>query len=133
MATLFGKRVQLAFWVMLFSFNLYMGSLALVWPEALARSAMNLACHLLNFYVFYSVLVPRYFEEKKYVHTFLGSIALLIAITPARLAVEDNFDIAGNFANRFGYTGRVGFVLFTEVTIGGFASLLRLANDNELT
>jgi sensor histidine kinase YesM len=132
MMSLFGNRLQLALWVMVFSFNLYMGSLAVGWGESLIRSVLIIGCHLVNFYGFYSVLMPRYFEEKKYKETFLGSVGLILVLIPIRIAIETNFDIASNFAaNRFGFGGRVVFVVLTELIIGGFASLLRLANANE--
>lgn len=132
MMSLFGNRLQLALWVMIFSFNLYMGSLVVSWAESFARSVLVIGCHMVNFYGFYSLLIPRYFEEKKYQQTFFGSIALIILLMPLRLIIEKDFDIASNFAvNRFGFGGRMFFVLLTELTIAGFATLLRLANANE--
>jgi sensor histidine kinase YesM len=131
MRSTFGKRVQLAFWAMLFAFNLYLGGLALGWPDGLYRSILNVACHLINFYGFYSLIVPLYYEKKKYVLTGVASLALLSALTPFRLLIENEFVLNGNLALRFGYAGRLGFVIFTEITVGAFASLLRLASDNE--
>ena len=132
MISLFGNRLHLALWVMIFSFNLYMGSVAVGWTESFIRSALVVGCHLINFYGFYSLLIPRYFEEKKYQQAFFGSIALIILLMPLRLVIERNFDIASNFAiNRFGFVGRMFFVLITELAIAGFATVLRLANANE--
>jgi sensor histidine kinase YesM len=132
MMSLFGNRLQLALWVMMFSFNLYMGTLAVGWVESFVRSVLVIGCHMVNFYGFYSLLIPRYFEEKKYQQTFFGSVGLIALLMPIRLVIEGNFDIASNFAiNKFGFGGRVFFVLLTELTIAGFATLLRLANANE--
>jgi sensor histidine kinase YesM len=132
MMSLFGNRLHLAIWVMVFGFNLYMGSLAVGWAESFVRSVFVVSCHLVNFYGFYSVLMPRYFIERKYQQAFFGSVALIFLLIPVRIFIESTFDIASNFAvNQFGLGGRVAFVLITELTIAGFASILRLANDNE--
>jgi hypothetical protein len=132
MMSLFGNRLQLTLWVMVFTFNLYMGSVAVGWTESLMRSLLIIGCHLVNFYGFYSVLIPRYFEEKRYKRTFFGAVALIVLLIPVRLGIESTFDIASNFAAyHFGFGARVAFVLFTELAIAGFACVLRLANANE--
>src|SRR5688572_13415980 len=132
MISLFGNRLHLALWVMIFSFNLYMGALTAGWAESFARSVLIVGCHLVNFYGFYSVLMQRYFEEKKYAQTFFGSVALLVGLVPIRFTIERNFDMISNMAtHQLGLAGRLAFAILTELAIGGFACLLRLANANE--
>jgi hypothetical protein len=131
MQTSFGKKVQIAFWIMLLSFNLYLSFIVLGWTDGIYRSLINVVCHLVNFYSFYSFIIPRFFAQKKYTQTAFAGVVIIAALTPLRLLIETEFALQENFALRFGFAGRLGFVLFTEVAVAAFASLLRLAQDNE--
>lgn len=129
----FSSRVQLAFWCMLLITNLYLGAVMLGWPATAYRSLLNVWCHLLNFYAFYSWIIPYYFEKRKYLHTLLASLAVLIILTPFRFKIEQTFLTSGPLIRQFGDAGRITFILFTETAIGGFASLIRLAADRART
>ncbi|NJM25364.1 MAG: histidine kinase [Bacteroidia bacterium] len=128
----FGKRIQLAFWILLLTFNIYLGSFALGLQDALFRAVLNVACHLINFYGFYSLIIPRYYEKKNHTLAVAGALVLVATLTPIRMYIENQFTLTGQLAQRLGETGRLAFVLFTEIAIGGFASLMRLAVNNEI-
>lgn len=127
----FGKNIQLAFWIAMFSVNIYLGYYVLGWHNTLYRSLSLVTLHLINFYGFYSWLIPVYYQKKKYVHAFIGGLLLLALLTPFRTIIENNFMISGRLINIEKF-GRLSFVLFTEITIAAFASLMRLARDNEV-
>jgi sensor histidine kinase YesM len=127
----FGKNIQLAFWITLLSGNIYLGYFVLGWHNTLYRSLFIVTLHLINFYGFYSWLIPVYYQKKKYVHAFIGGLLLLALLTPFRIIIENNFLISGRLMNLEKF-GRLSFVLFTEVAIAAFASLMRLARDNEV-
>jgi len=129
---LFGNRLQLTIWVMVFTFNLYMGHIAVGWTDSLMRSVLITGCHLVNFYGFFSVLIPRYFEEKRYKAVFFGAVGLIVLLIPVRYVIENTFNLTHTFsADKFSVAGSIAFVVFTELAIGGFACILRLANANE--
>jgi sensor histidine kinase YesM len=132
MKSTFAKRIQIAFWIMLFSFNLYLSFVVLGWTDGFLRSIINVTCHLINFYGFYQFIVPRFYQKKKYFHTVISSLVILAFLAPFRLIIETDFALTDNFALRFGFAGSYGFVLFTEISVAAFASLLRLAEYNEI-
>ena len=128
----FGTLAQVAFWIVLFGFMLSLSAVVLEWPDMFYRSFLALVCHLLNFYFFYSFLIPRYFERGRYFYSILGFLALMITITPLRLSVESLFVIDSSALDiRVGSNARIGFIVFSEVVISAFASLLRLAVSRE--
>lgn len=127
----FNTLTQIAFWVVLFFF---IGSISVAmigWPQAMYRSVMILGCHLVNFYACYSWVVPRFYEQKKTGVAISLIILLLILITPVRVLIEDNYltPLASQFPME--PSVRVGVILFTELGIASFASLLRLAGSRE--
>jgi len=128
----FGVVVQIAFWALLFGFIISLSSLVLRWPDVLYRAVLTLCCHLINFYFFYSFLMPRYFEKGKYISSLAGCLLLLTLITPLRMHLESLFviDISA-FSLRIGANARAGFIIFSEVTIAAFASLLKLAVSSD--
>jgi len=129
----FGQRVQLAFWLVLLTFNLYIGTFVLGLEGAIFRNLLNFGCHLVNFYAFYSWITPKYYEKKQYLKTFSAVLLIVLVLTPIRFLIEYKFKIGGAAGSENFYSlSRLGFVLFTELTIAGFASLIRLAVDNEL-
>ena len=133
MRSSFGKWIQAAFWVTLLVSNIYFGALLLGWPEGLYRGILTVLCHLINFYAFYSLLVPVYYEKKKYTIALAGGVALLVALTPLRIMIENRFMLEGRLLSTLGDLPRLGFVAFTEIAIASFASLMRLAVSNERT
>lgn len=128
----FGRNLQIAFWLVLITFTTYFSMLSLSWQAAVLRNALVMCCHVINFYVCYNVLVPRYYERKKYLAAFGGLFLLLLVLTPVRYIIEKNFVITANLQARFGLAGLIGFMMFTQLIIAGFASLLRLTVSNEL-
>lgn len=128
---LFGIRIQIAFWMMLFCVNVYVGSFLLGWQDAFYRSALNVFCHALNFYGLYSWVIPFYYEKRRYGLAIVSVIGVLLVLTPFRLLIEANYPLLPNSDILPAPGARVGFVLFTEVAIAAFASLTRLAGDNE--
>ena len=128
---LFGLFMQIAFWTVLLGFILSLSSTVLIWPESLYRSLLIICCHLVNFYFFYSFLIPRYYEKGKYIHSIVGLLLFLILITPLRVVVENLFQSTSpNVRLIIGAKARLGFLIFSEVTIAAFASLLRTAVSN---
>jgi len=127
----FGKSLQAAFWLLLFTSNIYLGSLAMGWEDAALRAGFNTTCHLINFYAFYSWLVPNFYERKRYLLFASLALLILILLTPARTYIETNFRLTGELAQRLGTRGRTAFIIFTEISVAAFASLMRLAVHNE--
>lgn len=128
----FGVVVQIAFWVLVFGFIFSLSVMVLDWPDAFYRTLLTLICHLVNFYFFYRFLIPRYFEKGKYLHSLASGIVILVFITLLRMKLERFFVIdAPAISVRIGTEARIGFVLFSEVTIAAFASLLRLAVNSD--
>lgn len=128
----FALLTQIAFWIVLWGFIISLSAVVLDWPEVFYRSFFAMMCHLVNFYFFYSFLIPLYFERGKYVYSVAGFGILLAIITPVRMGMERLFIIdrpALNF--NIGANARIGFIIFSEVTIAAFASLLRLAVSRE--
>lgn len=128
----FGFLVQVAFWMVLFGFIISLSSMAMEWPSSLYRAGFTMLCHLVNFYFFYSFLIPSYYEKGKYLVVIGGFLTLLLALTPVRLYIENLFPLnAIGLGRRLGSSSRLGFVIFSEVTLAAFASLLRLAVSRE--
>jgi sensor histidine kinase YesM len=131
--TSFRVNSQVALWIVLFSFVVYLSLLIFGWPQAIFRSLLIIICHLTDFYVCYSLLVPRYFENKKYLAAFGGLFVLITLLTAVRFLIEKQFTpltnvIASSFINA---QGRIGFILFSEIALAAFAALLRLAANSE--
>lgn len=126
----FGLRLQVAFWIVFASFLLYLSTEILGWPRSLYRTLLLAGCHLFNFYGVYSVLIPRFYERRKYFHTAAGLLALIIVLTSARHYLEKTFSL-NTFEQHFTQSGKLVFIIFTEVNIAAFAALLRLAVSHE--
>lgn len=127
----FGRKVQFAFWIVLFSFVSYLSATALGWPESLLRGVMIFTCHILNFYVCYSWFVPHYIERRRYAPALIGIILLLIILTGLRFYIIEQYKAFGEVALRLRPAGRLAFILFSEIAVTGFAILLRLAVNHE--
>ncbi len=127
----FGRNLQIGFWVLFICLTTYFSVASLGWKDAVVRNILIMACHAVNFYLCYSLLVPRYFEKKRYAAAFGGLLLLYLLLTPIRYTIEQNFGIA-SVGSRFGLFGLAGFVIFTQIVVTGFASLLRLMLSHEL-
>lgn len=128
-----GAILQAAFWIVLFAFVVYLSRISFGWPAGFFRAVLIVGCHLANFYVCYSLIVPRYFEKKKYAKAAGILLLLILVLTPLRYFIENHF-LALPHARpvRFlTFRGLLGFIVFSELSIAGFASLLRLAVNNE--
>jgi len=128
----YSGAIQAVSWVVVFFFMLYVAAFRLGWPYALLRVPPVMACHLVNFYVCYSWLVPRYYERKRYAPAFAGFLLLLLLLTPIRMAIETRLAaLPGSpsmpLLRAAGSRGLRGFVLVSELLVALFASLLRLA------
>lgn len=126
----FGLRLQAAFWIVFVSFLLYLSTEILGWPQSLYRTLLLAGCHLLNFYGVYSILIPRFYERKRYFYTAAGVLALIIVLTVARTYLEKIFSL-NTLEQHFTNSGKLVFIIFTEVNIAAFAALLRLAVSHE--
>lgn len=125
---LFGVLTQSAFWIVLLIFILSLSSAILPWPESFYRSALIVVCHLLNFYFFYSFLVPRFFETGRYFPAAIIFFISLLVLTPLRIGVENLFQAQATSLHVLtGPNARISFLIISQVTIAAFASLLRLA------
>lgn len=122
-----------AFWLISFGFVFYLSYLNFGTPEAWLRGMLIFCCHLVNFYICYSFLVPRYFEKNKRGEA-IGLLLLVLALlTPARYYIEKQFIPVLNPVNRefLVKRGLLPFIIFSELSIATIASLLRLAVSNE--
>lgn len=127
----FGLLVQIAFWIVLFGFIISLSSMVLGWEDGLYRSLLTMCCHLINFYFFYSYLVPRFEQKGRYSYLFLGLLILLAILTPFRAWMENTFFMNPSAIHAIGAKAGIGLILFSEVTLAAFATLLRLAENRE--
>lgn len=125
----FSVALQIAFWAVLLSIVLYVSISNTDASDAISRVVLVFGCHVITFYACYSVVVPRYFEKKRYGATTLAFIVLLVVLTPLRILIEKHFAGAHilpiNPRRRNGVA--LGLILFSEVAVGAFACLVRLA------
>jgi len=129
----FAVLTQVVFWLVTFFLVYYVSVVNYQPHDVLPRFGLIAACHLTNFYVCYSFLVPRYYEKGNRLAAFSGLLILLIVLTPLRNLIEHHFiasslDFRGRFFNG---RSRRGTVLFSELFIAAVASLLRLTVSNE--
>lgn len=128
----FSFWTQAAFWSILLGIALYLSVISMGWEAALHRVPLIVLCHFANFYVCYSFLIPRYFEKKKFGATILGLVLLLAVLTPVRYNIEKQFMLERLHTRGIvGLPGLTGFVIFSELAIASFASLLRLSVSNQ--
>lgn len=132
-ASSFDGRVQAVLWGLAFVFYVYLSMLVFGWPAALIRSMLLFICHIINFYVWYSVLMPRYYEKKRYVMAFTLLIVLLLVLLVVRLIIEKRFvPIPGFPMARFiNSNTRAAVTIFSEISVIILASLLRFAVRHE--
>ncbi len=124
--------MQAAFWSTLLGIALYLSVISMGWEAALRRAPLIVLCHFAYFYVFYYFLIPRYFEKKKFGTAILGLILLLVVLTPIRYDIEKQFLLDRPLGRGIvGLPGLMGFVIFSELAIASFASLLRLTVSNQ--
>ena len=97
--------------------------------QAVERVLLVFACHVFVFYSCYSFIVPRYFEKKRYTASVLFILMLLLVLTPLRILIERHFADSHVFALNLRRKDGVGFglILFSEIAVGAFACLVRLA------
>ena len=127
----FTLYAQVLFWLALFVlllFSFLNNSSGL--SAAMMAAALLLVCHMINFYIVFAWLTPSYFEKRKYAVFFLGVFLLLLLLTPIRLWVENRF-IHRPFLSMRGRHLR-GLVLFSELSVVGFAFLFRMAIDSHI-
>jgi sensor histidine kinase YesM len=129
----FALLAQVTFWLVVLLFIGYISFLNFAPQQAAGRSVLILACHLVNFYVCYSFLVPHYYEKGYKAQAFVGLILFLLLLTPVRYAVEIQFQAKSHALNAAFVTRRTlpGFMLFSELSIAVIAALLRLAKSHE--
>jgi LytS/YehU family sensor histidine kinase len=85
---------------------------------------------MINFYIAYAWLTPRYFEKRRYGAFAAGVLLLLLLLTPLRMWVENHF-IHRPFLLVRGRRLR-GLVIFSEISVASFAFLFRMAIDSHL-
>src|SRR5437870_5253327 len=86
----FTRYAQVIFWVVLFIFLLF--SLINVGIyKGVEGAVLLLFCHMVNFYIAYAWLTPRYFERGRYVSFLAGVVLLLVVLTPFRMWIENNY------------------------------------------
>src|SRR6187402_2942336 len=88
----FALYAQGLFWVVLFFMLLFSfvnaGTALLMGIQA---AGLLLFCHMINFYIAYAWLTPRYFEKRQYGSFVLGLLLLLLLLTPLRMWLENHF------------------------------------------
>jgi len=125
----FGLNSQIAFWTLLLITVTFFSSSIIGFPKALARALLLFLCHAFIFYAFYAFIVPKYFEKKKYRETIWLALLVFVIVTPLRLLVEQRFAaiFPGQQLMRLTPLSATGFILFSEIAVAAFSSLLRLA------
>jgi sensor histidine kinase YesM len=127
----FAVITQVIFWLVTFFLVVYVSAINYEPDNVVPRSLLISSCHLINFYVCYSLLIPRYYEKGNRLAAIAGLLVMLIVLTPVRNLIEYHFvAITGDFRARL-MNGRRGATLFSEIFIAAVASLLRLAVSNE--
>src|SRR5579859_2010931 len=123
----FALYAQIVFWVVLFLFLLF-SSMGAGARRPLVAASLLLLCHLFNFYPVFAWLTPRYFEKRRYAAFLSGLVLVFLVLTPFRHWVESRFVHRPFLVLR----GRSlsGLILFSELSVAGFAFLLRMALDN---
>jgi sensor histidine kinase YesM len=128
----FAVVTQVTFWLVALILVMYVSWANLKPADALPRATLIFLCHLVNFYVCYSLLIPRYYEKGHRWLAIAGVIALLVILTPVRNFIELYYTPVTDAGTRFLARRRIrGAVLFSEIFIAAVASLLRLAVSNE--
>jgi hypothetical protein len=134
--TSYTGAVQAATWMVVFFFMLYLTAVRVGWHYAFTRVPLVIVCHIVNFYVCYSWLMPRYYERKKYLPAFGGLFLLLLCLTPIRFAIERYLESRPGapvipVLRVAGSRGLRVFILFSELLIAFFAALLRLSVSHQ--
>jgi sensor histidine kinase YesM len=129
----FAVITQVFFWLVTFFLVAYVSVINYAPSAIVPRSLFIGTCHLINFYVCYSILIPRYYEKGHRLAAIAGLLIMLIVLTPLRNFIDHHFiNNTEAFSARFmnGRRGK-GAALFSEIFIAAVASLLRLAVSNE--
>ena len=124
---------QFLFWLTSLLLVIYVAANNQQRENVVLYSGLLMTCHLANFYVVYSFLVPRYYKKNNTL-LVIGLVILVLALTLLREMIERRFAdgsyvLAANYLN--GKAG-VGGVLFAEIFIAAFAFLLRLSLNYEI-
>lgn len=124
---------QFLFWLTSLLLVIYVAANNQQRENVVLYSGLLMACHLTNFYVVYSFLVPRFYKKNNTV-LVVGLVVLVIVLTFIRGIIERQFAegsyvLAANYLN--GKAG-LGGVLFAEIFIATFALLLRLSLNYEI-
>jgi two-component system, LytTR family, sensor kinase len=123
----FSFNVQVAFWIFTL-FVLSSNSISYFGTsQGLARAVLVLLCHAANFYTFYFWLVPKYFLSKKYILLLLLAILFFTVITLLRWIIEYHFETIIAFPLLDSPGKKTALIIFSEVLVAAFASLLRLS------
>lgn len=125
----FGLNTQIAFWTVLLIAVTFLSTNVIGFPRAVFRSTLLFLCHASIFYSFYSILVPRFFEKKKYGQFALAVLLVFAVVTPFRWLMEDNFRNVLSAANPFVVTKKniLWVIIFSEFLVASFSSILRIA------
>jgi sensor histidine kinase YesM len=96
-------------------------------------SGLLMLCHLTNFYIVYSFLVPRYYKKNNKL-LVAGLLVLVIVLTYLRGIIERQFTDGSYVLASHYLNGKAGFggMLFAEIFIIVFAFLLRLSLNYEI-
>lgn len=125
----FGLNTQIAFWIILLIAVTFLSSNVIGLHRAVFRSLLLFLCHAAIFYSFYSILVPRFFERKKYVQFVLATLLVFFIVTPFRWLMEENFRDVLAAANPIVINRKntLWVIIFSEFLVGSFSSILRIA------
>ncbi len=125
----FGLNTQIAFWIILLIAVTFLSANVIGIPRALFRSLLLFFCHAAIFYSFYSLLIPHFFEKKKYPAFVLATLLVFAIVTPLRWLMEENFRNVLAAANPFVVTHKniVWVIIFSEFLVASFSSVLRIA------
>jgi sensor histidine kinase YesM len=127
----FGIFIQVTFWLVLFSSSIVFCLYILPWQQALYRSLLIIGCHAINFYAFYYWIVPVLYKNGKYFQGLVATVLFISVLTPVRLLVANLFVLSEILVIQVDLPGRLVFIIFTEITIAGFGTFMRLASDQE--
>ncbi|MBD1393172.1 sensor histidine kinase [Mucilaginibacter glaciei] len=127
----FAVILQLAFWFVLFSVILFISIYSADVPAALNRIVLLFICHLIDFYICYSVITPLFIEKRKFELAGAALLLLFCLITPVRIWIEHEFASTRFFGlgtNPHHVT--LGLAILVEAAVAAFAIVARLAATN---
>lgn len=118
-------------WMALFGTNYGFFSTILDPSKAFARTSLMLSVHFILFYIFWFLLVPQFYAEKRYKQFWIYTVIVILLCSIIRLQIKMHFDvntglIGPRLADRFEARGFLVSVGASSL-VAGIASLIRIS------